>query len=322
MSYILMIGYKFRFIVFLLNAFFLNGCFKSFNLQAQLTSTPPVSLKIKKSLVQESKLPKSESSEAYKVKERELADNITVTVLKEKIPYKYRYVEDRVNFLSSVQQFKGVSKEWLVLVNFHGNSDVNYYKEFDPERDKDKRSLSWGTPFIWGAKYLKTIGDIHKYLALPLSWSGHKARGNVSIILIPKESHVKFMIGYAGSQQTFIKGTEVQDSREGYGMQIRWKYLPAGSIILTVPFNQFALHDRSSKRAVVAGKESKKIDLRNLLQQVLERYVPDEEDEDPLTSEVIKRILELNDNILNELGDSAIDPEEFMVETYGFQVVE
>ena len=143
-------------------------------------------------------------SERFDITTTDLGDNVLLSVLNGAIPYTFCYAKDHAKFVGTPTEFEGITGKWFVLVNFHSEAPFNDYRNFDPVRDRGKRSLCWGTPYdnvISFSGGLQTLNDILERLALLTSWSGGTVRQFVSFIFVPPGSAVKFMIGYAAPQE-------------------------------------------------------------------------------------------------------------------------
>ena len=219
-------------------------------------------------------------SERFDITTTDLGDNVLLSVLNGAIPYTFCYAKDHAKFVGTPTEFEGITGKWFVLVNFHSEAPFNDYRNFDPVRDRGKRSLCWGTPYdnvISFSGGLQTLNDILERLALLTSWSGGTVRQFVSFIFVPPGSAVKFMIGYAAPQEGRLSSKTKDDeamgaeSRPGFGMQVRWATLPDGTIILTLPLFQFADHSREGKRKG-GGRGNKKFSLSSVTSAVLDVY--------------------------------------------------
>jgi hypothetical protein len=149
-----------------------------------------------------------------------------ISVLNENIDYTYSFEADRSKFKGFPFLAETQTTKWTVLVNFHGNMLLNTSNVFDPK----KRTLSWAAPYSIASQVYQ-IGKVHSGLALPVDWSRGKLRKNITLIFIPPNSNISFLIGYAKEQI----GADFLDPRSGGGVQMRLKSLPTGTITITLP---------------------------------------------------------------------------------------
>lgn len=186
-------------------------------------------------------------------------NNQRILEIKDSIPYTYNFDADDKNFESgTVHFFKGKTKrDYTVLVNVHDGSPLNISAEYK----KGFRTLSWGTPFEAALRQaMSAVHHAHDQSALLTSWTGKKFRTYVSFVIIPKDTLMEFKIGYA-SPQISNNPNMLAESRPGGGMQMRLKYLPARSIILT--------------EALIEGKKVEgkgTYSLRDILKGAVENY--------------------------------------------------
>lgn len=180
---------------------------------------------------------------------------IEVKTLPQEINYAYGYENDRVNFEGNYLEARGETKDWFVLVNVHSKMDLNLTNQFDP----NKRTLKWATPYENANHTMYKLGDPHSQSALLRDWTGGKFRGEVSFILIPPHKMVEYTIGYAKPQE----GGKF-NSESGYGLQLRFKNLPEGTIVLDTPLITERQHGKA--------KAQKTFSLKKLLSSAIESY--------------------------------------------------
>lgn len=233
----------------------------------------------------------------YQVVSYPLGEDVDLTLTQEDISYSFNFDADDRNFFEHPFHFRGILKEWLVLVNFHGNGEVNLFRNYDPIRDKGKRSLAWATPYPWAEQNVKTLGDIHNHLALLTQWTNKKVRKKVSFILIPRGTYVNFKIGYASHQKGEIEESFFCEDRSGFGLQIRLYHLPKETLILTMPLLKFQNQARSHKRKTQIGKEGITFRLNDVFKKALLFY-QSAMDNNPIIIEQINEILHSNDEVI------------------------
>ncbi|MBM3468691.1 MAG: hypothetical protein FJX71_04595 [Alphaproteobacteria bacterium] len=151
----------------------------------------------------------------------------------EYISYAYNFEADDRNFVEGLHHIKGKTKrDATVLVNIHSGSPLNISSTYKP----GMRTLSWATPYEAALRQaMSALSHAHDQSALLTSWTGNKLRTFVSFVIIPKGIDMEFKIGYASPQASRRDDKSVTESRPGGGMQMRLKYLPAGTIVLTEP---------------------------------------------------------------------------------------
>ncbi len=181
---------------------------------------------------------------------------------------------------------------WTVLVNMHANVPLVWGGNVPRG---DSRSLSWTVPYLIAVDQFKTVGDVHTKSALPLSWGQGKYRNMVSFLFIPPNSKLEFKIGYAKEQTDSVYLYD----RTGYGVQMRLKSIPAGTIVVTNPL----VNSEQKKRS----KEYKKLDLQQNLQHALDVFNQSNERKDLKLSELSLGELTQKsytdiDSFLNTLG--------------------
>lgn len=141
---------------------------------------------------------------------------------------KSSYDADDVNFTGDIQSVDITTANWTVLVNMHANVPLIWGGKIPKG---ENRSYGWAVPYHIAVNAFKETGDVHTKSALPLAWSRGKYRNMVSFLLIPPLSRLTFKIGYAKPQ---ADSTYAFD-RLGWGVQMRLKEIPAGTIIITEP---------------------------------------------------------------------------------------
>jgi hypothetical protein len=174
---------------------------------------------------------------------------IKVAKIHDEVKYSYNFDHDSVNFTGTHYGYKAVTDKWLVLVNFHGEAELNTSNTYDP----NKRTLQWGAPYSYAAKHIHDFTAIHEKLALLKAWSQGKAREFVTFVLVPPRSEIFFKFGIAGTQ---IDQT-TQERQEGGGKQLRLLNVPIGTICISLKINPTA-----------AGT----FDVETLFQQALQDY--------------------------------------------------
>jgi hypothetical protein len=185
-------------------------------------------------------------------------EQLKPVILKEEISYTYNFDADNINFLPGLVHKKGKTKrDFTVFVNIHSDSPLNTSSTYKP----GTRTLSWGTPYESALRQaMSALKHSHDQSALLTSWTGRKLRTYVSFIIIPKGAEVEFNIGYAAPQK-LIHADLLRESRPGGGTQVRFKSLPKGTIVLTVPLIQnVKIHERAT------------YSLENLFEQTLKAY--------------------------------------------------
>ena len=178
-----------------------------------------------------------------------------IKTLEQKIDYSYGYEEDKTNFVEGLIDEEGETKDFLVLVNMHTDMPLNTTNEYNPK----KRTLKWGLPYENAYYNLFRTQDAHKNSALLREWTSGGFREKVSFVIIPPEKKIAFAIGYAKEQSGQKYGKE-----EGYGMQMRLKNLPEGTIVITT---NLVIKDQKNK-----PKRSKSFSLKKLLDKGIEEY--------------------------------------------------
>lgn len=211
-------------------------------------------------------------------------------ILMEPINYDYGYNEDDINFLEGIslpiKNRNVTTKKWTTLINIHGD-DKNLWlgKNISgPFNPKKNRSLSWATSYEIGAHFFKHQESIHDSLALPLTWSSGKHRNYITFIVLPPHSNIEFKIGLAKEQIQ-------DDKRQGGTVQMRLKYLPKGTILLTSPILEPIKHLRDQKGY-------KKIHLNLIFKTAIQEF----------NKENIKKIpLSITDILYQENNSTAFD---------------
>jgi hypothetical protein len=172
-----------------------------------------------------------------------------VAVIHNQIDYGYGYDTDEKNFAAAsiipVKDRK--AQDWLVMVNAHGPASLNLESRYVP----GTRTLSWAIPLKKAINSLTDLSSPHDRLALLKGWSGNKYRKYITFIFVPPRTPMSFKIGLAEEQEG---GGE---HRVGQGVQMRLRYLPAGSIAVTVPmFGE-------KRKSIRLSKGEKKINIFN-----------------------------------------------------------
>lgn len=188
-----------------------------------------------------------------------------VLVMENQVDLTRNYDADDANFMPGLIAFKGTTKrKYSVFVNIHGGGELQTGAWIP---GKTKRSLTWLVPYEQALiQAMSHTQHAHQQSALLTSWSGHTVRNFVSFVIIPQDTLMEFKIGYA-SPQASKKAKEV---RPGGGMQIRLKYVPKGTIVLT---EQLTAGDQSKTYEKGTGKKGKQtFNLPNLLKSAIENY--------------------------------------------------
>ncbi len=173
------------------------------------------------------------------------------------------YDLDDVNFIEdSISSFEGITKDWVVLVNIHSNMPLNLTNRYQPKM----RTLSWVTPFWFAKNHFSRLGYAHDKLALPKDWSKSQYRKQISFILVPPQTELSFKYGFAKEQKGYL------DERLGTGLQMRLKYLPKGSVVLTGPLLQ--------ESQIHLSKEEKRVDIRKNFVTLQQEYIVNHSESD------------------------------------------
>lgn len=165
-------------------------------------------------------------------------------IIKEQISYSYNYDADDKNFLPGLLSEKGKTiRDYTVFINIHNGSLLNLSSKYV----RGTRTLSWATPYEAALRQaMSAIKHPHEQSALLTAWTNKQLRTYISFVIIPKGTEMEFKIGYASPQRSSEEGY-AQEFREGGGMQLRLKYLPAGTIVLTESLSEGdIIHEKST----------------------------------------------------------------------------
>ncbi|MCB9492861.1 MAG: hypothetical protein H6679_01150 [Epsilonproteobacteria bacterium] len=131
-------------------------------------------------------------------------------------------------------EVKGETDKYLVLVNMHGDAELNTENKFAP----GKRTLNWQVPLEYASLGLKTLGDTHNNQALLPEWGVSQVqakqstqrqviRNQATFTIVPPGTKLEYVIGTASEQEGL-------DKRLGGGVQMRMKEIPKGALAITV----------------------------------------------------------------------------------------
>lgn len=175
---------------------------------------------------------------------------------------KNSYDVDDVNFTETPKNERLKSKRWVVLVNMHSNVPVIFGGAFPKG---PSRSYAWAVPYGIAVKQFSDLGSVHSLSALPLDWSGGGYRQLVSFLLVPPGTPMEFKIGYAKEQvEKDFEKVKIEYDRSGFGVQMRLKYIPKGTIIITGRL--------VSKQQIKRAKEQKRIDIERSFKIALDKF--------------------------------------------------
>ena len=164
-----------------------------------------------------------------------------VIEIKEEISHARSFKEDDKNFMKGLLFVKGKTiRPYTVFINIH---DGSFAQTTPVWTSKVKRTFQWEVPYEQALRQaMSALHHSHEQSALLISWTGRKTRQYISFVIIPKNTQMEFKIGYAAPQsgvaQTYSNLSTETEFRPGGGMQIRLKYLPKGTIILTEKFSE------------------------------------------------------------------------------------
>jgi len=204
------------------------------------------------------KIAKTEAAALAAEKKKNIEDaqaetrNNPFQIIEKEIDYSYAYDKERAKFEPGLKNVIGkTSRTYTVLVNFHEGNTLNLTSLYDP----NKRTLIWGVPYQIALNQAMSMAEhAHDQSALLTSWSSGNLRGFISFVIIPQDTEMQFLIGAASPQNDAL------EYRPGQGMQIRLKYLPKGTIVLTQDL------------AKVQKGEKETLDLHGILEDLVTKF--------------------------------------------------
>ncbi|MBP9764722.1 hypothetical protein KBD08_00110 [Candidatus Babeliales bacterium] len=216
-----------------------------------------------------------------KTKTRQLLPTHTITKLANPLDCSYNYDNDDINFASTstssttIPSIRALTTEPIVLVNIHGSDEL--YLGTGPFIPGKHRSLNWVSTVTNANNIMKNQYQLHDMLALPMKWSKGRYRNQITFIVIPAGTEIEYKEGVAALQITpkesiptnynraILQKHSEDEQKQGFGHQIRMKYIPQGSVLITKPL----LHH---KQDLSKQKGLKQIDFKSLFTEAIEDY--------------------------------------------------
>ena len=162
------------------------------------------------------------------------------------------YICDVLKFEKGAKNIRGTTKKpYTVLVQFNEGNQLNLRSSYVPKT----RTLTWGVPLEIALNQAQsTAAHAHNQSALLTNWSGGNLREFITFIIFPQGTALEFLIGPAAPQE------DSTEFRPGQGTQIRLKFIPAGTIVLT---QDLAKYQKGNKET---------FDMTRILNDLLEKY--------------------------------------------------